>query len=120
MSQETGRQSPFADLGDFVPKRKPSPVNKDEVRQVSEAENFRSREPQPAAPVVRRRPRRTGRNIQINIKVDQTTAEKFYRLADRGGWVLGAALEHALDALEREMAKGEQPNASRSQNGSQG
>lgn len=112
MSQDSGRHSPFADLGDFVPKRKPAPANREEIRQVSEAENFRSREPLPQpTPVTRRRRHRTGRNIQLNVKVDQATAEKFYRLADRGGWVLGVALERALEALEREMAAEEILNA---------
>jgi hypothetical protein len=73
------------------------------VRALAEANNFPSRapaRPQPAS----RRGRRTGRNMQLNIKATQGTVDLFYRLTDSQGWVLGETLEHALEALERELA----------------
>jgi hypothetical protein len=50
------------------------------------------------------RRRRTGRNIQLNLKVDQGTADRLYRIADQHGWVLGETLEYALEALEKAIA----------------
>jgi hypothetical protein len=72
----------------------------DDVRRVSEAQDFRSRE---AAPQGGQRRRRTGRNMQLNMKVRPETAARLNRLCDDRGWVQGEALEHALDALEREL-----------------
>lgn len=48
----------------------------------------------------RPRRRRTGRTAQLNLKVRPETIEAFYALADRQGWGLGEAFEHALRALE--------------------
>ena len=49
----------------------------------------------------RRERRRTGRNIQLNIKVCAETIERFYAISDRHGWVLGETFERAIAALER-------------------
>lgn len=98
------------DLDGFEPKKtKPArPTESPEkVRAVAEANNFTSRAPaRPPAPAATppRRGRRTGRNIQLNIKATQDTIDLFYRLSDERGWVLGETLEHALTALERELA----------------
>jgi hypothetical protein len=55
----------------------------------------------------RREPRRyrTGRNIQLNLKVRREAVDAFYRLADEQGWVLGEAFERAVAALERDLRK---------------
>lgn len=89
---------------------KPKPAAPEQVRDLAEQAGFRSREPvapQPPAPG-RREPRRyrTGRNIQLNIKVRQEALDAFYSVADRQGWVLGEAFEHAVAALQRELDKG--------------
>jgi hypothetical protein len=47
---------------------------------------------------------RTGRNVQLNLKVRQEAADTFYALADSQHWVLGEAFEHAVEALKRELA----------------
>ena len=73
----------------------------DQVRQVAEAAAFRSREPT-LVPVYRRY--RTGRNVQLNIKVRQDTLDAFNKLCDMHGWVQGETLQRALSALERELA----------------
>ena len=95
-------------LGEFKPK---APAPPEQVRGVAEQAGFRSREPKaaptdslPATPE-RREPRRyrTGRNVQLNLKVRQEAVDAFYRLADERGWVLGETFERAVSALEREL-----------------
>ena len=94
------------DLSGFEPKdaqdrrRAESP---ERVKALAEANNFPSRAPARPQPPLRRG-RRTGRNMQLNIKATQETIDLFYRLTDSQGWVLGETLERALDALERELA----------------
>jgi hypothetical protein len=110
------RASIFADddidVSGFAPKTgadrsAPAP---EQVKAVAEAARFRSREPttkQPPAPA-KRQPRRyrTGRNVQFNVKASQETVDAFYAISDREGWVLGETLEHALEALQRELQEG--------------
>jgi hypothetical protein len=106
------------DVSGFAPKLPSAPViQPEQVRAISEAAQFRSRDPKPAAmpmPVAmeaaapaRREPRRhrTGRNVQLNIKARATAIETFYALADAQGWVLGEAFERAVAALARELQK---------------
>jgi hypothetical protein len=105
------------DLSGFTPRpaRNTTVADRDTVRRESEAAGFVSRQaaaasaaapigtagdPTPRLP----RRRRTGRNIQLNLKVDQDTADRLYRIADRHGWVLGETLEYALEALEKAIA----------------
>ena len=95
------------DLSGFKPK---ALVRPEQVRDVAEQAGFRSREAttksvEGEAP--RREPRRyrTGRNIQLNLKVRREAVDAFYRLADEQGWVLGEAFERAIRALERELRK---------------
>lgn len=111
MSVEQTRKDPFdlGDLSDFGPtpprKATPSPAV---VREISEANNFTSRspaKPKPAkAPVVQRR-RRTGRNMQFNIKATPETIARFTSLADKHNLVFGELLEVALDAFEGQTTK---------------
>lgn len=116
------------DVSGFEPK-KPKATDKkipiETVRAVSEAANFPSREAAPAAaapatapaaapaapaaapakPAAKRKRRRyrTGRNVQLNIKVKSETVDAFYALADSQGWVLGETLERAIDALKASL-----------------
>lgn len=89
------------DLSDFQPK--PSAPAK-QVREVAEKAGFTSREPQhtsePAPEPVRREQRRyrTGRNVQLNLKVRQEDIDAFYALADQEGIVLGEAFARAVAA----------------------
>jgi hypothetical protein len=102
------------DVSGFAPKKPElgaTPAAAEEVRAVSEASSFRSREPvagKQAAPVrPRREPRlyRTGRNVQFNVKARQETVDSFYEITDQQGWVLGETFERALEALKRELAR---------------
>jgi hypothetical protein len=105
---ETHRADPFADDLDLT-EFKPTAIKKPKVeaaviREVSEANNFPSRAPPkvqaPPEPAPAQRRRRTGRNVQFNIKATPETIARFTALADKHGWVFGEVLEHALDALE--------------------
>ena len=94
------------DLSDFAPKPPAAEgARSEEVRVVAEGAAFRSREPQPAPERRLVRRHRTGRNVQLNLKVRQEAADAFYALADREGLVLGEAFERAVAALERELAE---------------
>jgi hypothetical protein len=76
------------------------------ARAVAEASRFPSREAKP--PPMRRPPRihRTGRTMQFNARAKPETVEALYAIADRQGWLVGETLEHALAALQCELAKG--------------
>jgi hypothetical protein len=119
--KDTARASIFGeqaadrlDLSGFAPRPAKEGASPDRatVRRESEAVGFVSRQAAAASPATAAaeatggptpppRRRRTGRNIQLNLKVDRETADRLYRLADQHGWVLGETLEHALEALER-------------------
>lgn len=76
-------------------------ANRQQVRAVAEPAAFRSREPPPPPPPRREaRRHRTGRNVQLNLKVRQEDADAFYALADERGWVLGEAFQMAVEALK--------------------
>ena len=47
---------------------------------------------------------RTGRTMQFNARTTPQTVEALYAIADRQGWLVGETLEHALAALQRELA----------------
>jgi len=83
---------------------------KAETDQAAAAAGFRSREAKPpAADGAGDRPpargRRTGRSVQLNLKVRQETVDAFYAVADRQSWGLGETLEHAVALLEREYVR---------------
>lgn len=117
------RADPFADTGDLdlsgfapKPKTRPDPGTVRAVSEASEAMEFHSRaakprkakeEPQPREekPVLRRR--RTGRNVQLNLKVTADAVARFTKLSDENGWVFGETFDKALDALEKQFAKRE-------------
>jgi hypothetical protein len=90
------------DVSGFTPK---PPARPEQVRGIAESAGFRSREPAPAAPAppARREQRRyrTGRNVQLNLKVRQEDIDAFYRLADESGQVLGEVFADAIAALQQ-------------------
>ena len=94
------------DLSDFAPKPpgagagRAAGTDQRQVRAVAEPAAFRSREPAPPRREARRH--RTGRNVQLNLKVRQEDADAFYALADERGWVLGEAFQMAVEALKGE------------------
>jgi hypothetical protein len=106
------------DVSSFAP-RSPAkrPVtDKEALRAAAEQRGFASREPErvvsaaevpaPAArPPRKTRQHLTGRNRQFNVKATAETIDRFYAISDAQNWVLGETLEHALAALERELAE---------------
>lgn len=105
------------DVSSFAPKTS-KPIEKtipvDALKAVSEAAQFPSREAVPESK--KKQPEkiipekneirryRTGRNVQLNIKVKAETLKDFYDLADKEGWVLGEALEKAVEALKEKVS----------------
>jgi hypothetical protein len=116
MSRE--RASIFAgddalDVSAFTPKaaHELNGTSAELVRGIAEASRFPSREAKASssanvAPPARRPPRihRTGRTMQFSARTTPQTVEALYAIADRQGWLVGETLEHALAALQRELA----------------
>ena len=98
-------EPPDLDVSDFAPKPTQDGAPLQQVRAVAEPASFRSREAAPAP--ARREPRRhrTGRNVQLNLKVRQEDADAFYALADQQGWVLGEAFQKAVEALKEKASR---------------
>ena len=116
------------DLAQFQPKAGPDKdaMPAEQVRAVAEASNFPSREAKPrradvspavpvqepasatpppaAAPRRQVRRHRTGRTMQLNARTTPETVAGFYAIADAEGWLVGETIEHALAALQRELA----------------
>ncbi len=113
------RANPFSDLDDFGADPAAKPVPAGAIEKIAQNSGFPSRKanavkageagetasPSPVPPA--RPPRRhvTGRNRQINIKATEDTIEALYRIADAMDLPLGAVLEQALAALDRERSK---------------
>lgn len=98
------------DLSGFAPKQslnKEPQAEAEAIKAVSETANFKSREPAPNPPKKADRRHRTGRNAQLNVKVDDDTFKLFYEIYDthreKQGWVQGQVIERALQALQREL-----------------
>lgn len=112
------------DVSQFAPK--PGPAKDappaEEVRAVSEKANFPSRESgaatkdHPASsakgggkplPDQKREQRRhrTGRNIQLNLKVTKEAYDLFYQITDAEDYVLGETFELAVMALQEKLAR---------------
>jgi hypothetical protein len=105
------RVNPFADLANppvFTTKTKAEmPVPTETIERIADDHNFPSRQARRtrAAPVRKPRIYRTGRNRNFSVKASTETVERFYTMADQRTVTLGALLELALDALERETAR---------------
>ena len=99
------------DISVFAPKTAPTArlPTRDQVKEVSEAVNFPSREAPRQLPkrAPRREPRihRTGRNVQFQAKATQATIDRFYAICDQNDWRMGYTLDRAIEALERELKK---------------
>ena len=95
------------DLSAFAPRPAPA-VNAppaEQVRSVTEAARFPSR--QAAATPEPRKPRRwrTGRTAQFNCRITPEAFAEFYAIADQQNWTMGATVEHALAALREKLGQ---------------
>ena len=90
------------DPDDWAPKARKAADDRaapEAARKAASETGFQSREAtNPQAP---QRRRRTGRNVQFNIKSRPETIAAFCAIADGQGWGLGETLEHAVALLER-------------------
>ena len=94
------------DVTGFGVKTTPPPrPSKDQVDETAKMVGFPSRAPvitETTDKPVRRF--RTGRNIQLNLKINQESQEKFYAIADKLNVPLGQVFEIAIEALENKIA----------------
>ena len=107
---DLGFGSALDDLGGFSAKSASAPLGRPpraSVVEVAEASGFHSREPQ--APAKTQRRRRTGRNVQFNIKTTPETIAAFCQVADANGWGLGETLERAVALLQATGLKATSP-----------
>ncbi|MEO9899110.1 MAG: hypothetical protein ABJF05_22255 [Paracoccaceae bacterium] len=77
-----------------------------DTKAAADAAGFQSREPAKAKPATQQRRRRTGRNVQLNMKARQDTIDAYVAIADGQGWGLGETLEHAVTLLQEKYGKG--------------
>lgn len=80
----------------------------EQTREAAVAAGFKSREPvkERLDPPKQQRRRRTGRNVQFNIKTRQETIDAFCAVADGQGWGIGETLEQAVELLEAKYGAG--------------
>lgn len=90
----------LTDLSAFAPTPKKASKDKS-AEKAAEVAGFVSRESKVLGQPKLQRRRRTGRNVQFNIKAKPETIAAFYEVADANGWGLGETLEHAVALLEK-------------------
>jgi hypothetical protein len=92
------------DLSGFTPRtadrQRPNPK---QIREIGDAAHFPSRQAGPQPDKRRTHHRKTGRTAQLAQKIRPEYLELLYRLAERKNWLLGETIEHAFEALEREL-----------------
>jgi len=96
---------PTLDVSGFAPRtddvHRPQPAQLDELTRGSK---FRSREGvESEPPRIQQRRRRTGRNVQFNIRATQQVIDDFRALSEQMDWPDGLTLERALEALQEKM-----------------
>ncbi len=102
-------EKPKLDIAGFAPRTderaRPLP---EELDQLTAGSKFRSREgAEPEVTRVQQRRRRTGRNVQFNIRATQEVIDEFKALSEHMDWPDGLTLEKALAALKAAMARQE-------------
>lgn len=105
---DLGFGSALSDLGGFDAKAPQLPLArspKADIAEAAKAAGFQSREAKSSEPTKPQRRRRTGRNVQFNIKSTAETIAAFCSIADANGWGLGETLERAVALLQAETRK---------------
>jgi len=96
---------PDPDLSRFMPRTDAEPAPPiEQVRGISAAAGFPTRDPVRAAPIAERHYYRTGRDTQFNTKVRPDVKAGFVAIATEDGVPLGKVLEDALEALKRQRS----------------
>jgi hypothetical protein len=81
MAERAGLFEDDLDLSQFTPQKPSKPESSDIVRELAERANFQNSAPaKPQRKPDRRR--RTGRNVQLNLKVTDGTRDLFYEVFD--------------------------------------
>ncbi len=76
----------------------------EQLEELTRGSKFRSREGAESPPTrIQQRRRRTGRNVQFNIRATQEVIDEFKALSETQDWPDGLTLEHAISALKREL-----------------
>lgn len=101
-------EKPKLDIDSFAPRTddtaRPPP---EQLEELTRGSKFRSREgaePPPVVTRVQQRRRRTGRNVQFNIRATQEVIDDFKALSEEMDWPDGLTLEKALQALKDLLA----------------
>jgi len=99
-------ENPKLDIASFEPRTneqiRPLP---EQLDQLTAGSKFKSREgAEPELSRIQQRRRRTGRNVQFNIRATQQVIDEFKALSEHMAWPDGLTLERALAALKQEMA----------------
>ena len=99
-------EKPKLDITGFAPRTdEPARPLAEELDQLTAGSKFRSREGvQPEVSRVQQRRRRTGRNVQFNIRATQQVIDEFKALSEQMDWPDGLTLEKALVALKAALA----------------
>jgi hypothetical protein len=100
-------EKPKLDISGFTPRSddepRPRPEQLDELTRGSKFQRREAAEVQQINRIQQRR-RRTGRNVQFNIRATQQVVDEFKALSESQDWPDGLTLENALRALKREIA----------------
>ena len=106
MADEPKRDDPT----DFSQFRKPArKIDLAVVDSANESLGYSAPKPSSATPAPQRRLFRTGRNMQLNIKANPDVVRRFIAISDAYEWPSGLTMEHAIGALERELARESRP-----------
>ncbi len=102
-------EQPKLDVAGFAPRGDaPARPQPEQLDTLTRGSKFRSREGEGAAasPIATRAPqrrRRTGRNVQFNIRATQEVIDAFKALSEAMDWPDGLTLERAVAALQRTL-----------------
>jgi predicted HicB family RNase H-like nuclease len=93
------------DLSVFAPRPEAAlnAPSAEQVRTVTEAARFPSRQATTAPEPRKPRRWRTGRTAQFNCRITPEAFAAFYAIADQQNWTVGATVENALAALKEKL-----------------
>lgn len=107
--ESTNFDDSIGDLSSFRTKPRPreSAIVRSTVQEIANQAGFYSRENRPNNSVNSRK--RTGRNMQINIKAHPDVIESFNEIAEKYDWSKALTFERALASLQQMLENGIDP-----------